>query len=92
MKKRIVKRFIYNYCEKHNCTFQELSEATGIPCSYLRHMDTGRVKNISVPTAMKLYDGSKRKYGDPIYPWDVAILEGGIPPSIKEDFPRTDKQ
>jgi len=66
------------YCDKKKITMEKLSTITGVPFSTLNAINSDYRRNITVRTVVKIYKGTKKKFGKGLNANEYLDVENGI--------------
>ena len=66
------------YCDKNKITMEKLSTITGVPFSTLNAINSDRRKNVTVKTIIKIYEGTKNKFGRGLDAKEYLDIKNGI--------------
>ena len=61
---------IKKYCKQKNITIKELAHITNLNFSYLYMIQSDPTTNISIGIINRIYQGTKKKYGEGLTPYE----------------------
>lgn len=73
-----MKNNLHKYCKTKKISIEDLSKIVGLNTRYLYDIANNSNKNITLETINKIYEGTKKEFGEGLSVWEYLDVKKGL--------------